>query len=154
MAVLQSHDWPGNVRQLRNVVRQLCISSRGLDRARVDSRLAQMLATGAPAPGATDAGTGEAQLTDDDLVAALRAHGHRIGATAAALGISRSALYNRVKGSTRIRQAKDLSAEEIAESRERCGGDLALMARDLEVSRRALGIRLRDLSPASDDAEP
>ena len=38
MAVLQAHDWPGNVRQLRNNIERLMILARGDDVGRADHR--------------------------------------------------------------------------------------------------------------------
>jgi two-component system nitrogen regulation response regulator GlnG len=158
VARLARHDWPGNVRQLRNVVRQLCISSRGLPRARVDSRLERLLAATAVPPARDDDGPEPADasgepapavdlqtISDDDVRAALRLHDYRIADAAAALGVSRSGLYHRIKERGTIRQAKDLTRAEIDAIRARCGGDLARMARELEVSRRALATRIREL---------
>jgi two-component system nitrogen regulation response regulator GlnG len=55
MLRLFHHHWPGNVRQLRNTVRQIVISSRGAAVVRVDVPLARALSkeplTGAPGPG-------------------------------------------------------------------------------------------------------
>jgi transcriptional regulator of acetoin/glycerol metabolism len=84
------------------------------------------------------------------VLAALRVCDYRVGDTAIALGVSRSWLYNHVRDNPRIRQAKDLSRDEIDRARARCSGDVATMARDLEVSRRALTIRLRDLEPVEE----
>lgn len=47
-ARLADFDWPGNVRQLRNVVRQLVIANRGRERAELTPALASLLA--APPP--------------------------------------------------------------------------------------------------------
>ena len=40
---LARYDWPGNVRQLRNVVRQLVIGSRGLPRLEIGPQVARLL---------------------------------------------------------------------------------------------------------------
>ncbi len=52
-ARLADFDWPGNVRQLRNVVRQLVIANRGRDRAELTPALASLLA--APPPSSLSA---------------------------------------------------------------------------------------------------
>ncbi len=44
MARLADLDWPGNVRQLQNIVRQMVIGSRGLDRVRQTPALERLLA--------------------------------------------------------------------------------------------------------------
>ncbi|MCU0684405.1 MAG: sigma 54-interacting transcriptional regulator [Polyangiaceae bacterium] len=46
---LACHDWPGNVRQLRNLARQLVIDSRGAPGLRLDARLARELSATTPA---------------------------------------------------------------------------------------------------------
>ena len=55
VARLAEHDWPGNIRQLRNVVRQLVISGRGRDRVEltpaVERVLAERASSGRAAPG-------------------------------------------------------------------------------------------------------
>jgi two-component system nitrogen regulation response regulator GlnG len=43
-AQLIRHPWPGNIRQLRNLTRQLVIGSRGLPQLRLDARVADELA--------------------------------------------------------------------------------------------------------------
>ena len=44
VARLVDHDWPGNVRQLRNVARQLVVSGRGRDRVEAGATLDRLLA--------------------------------------------------------------------------------------------------------------
>jgi DNA-binding NtrC family response regulator len=44
VARLAEYDWPGNIRQLRNVVRQLVIGSRGRDRLEVTPAVERLLA--------------------------------------------------------------------------------------------------------------
>ena len=56
VARLVDHDWPGNVRQLRNVARQLVIANRGRDRAELTPALASLLGgPSAPAPSPSSA---------------------------------------------------------------------------------------------------
>jgi DNA-binding NtrC family response regulator len=90
---LLAHPWPGNVRQLRNVLeRAVLLSDRAtLGPSDVDG--------GATAPGAVPA-DGRLTLADAErrhIEAVLRAEGGTVGRAAAALGISRSALYERIK---------------------------------------------------------
>ncbi|NMO16364.1 sigma-54-dependent Fis family transcriptional regulator [Pyxidicoccus fallax] len=183
--------WPGNIRQLRNLARQLVIGSRGQPRLLADPRLEQELAAAAgkapanaasaPSPGNTSASEGTAitsspatgpasatvvasavpaspapleakaprrkasQLTEQELLAALRENDWDLKATAEALGIARPSLYDLIDKSPHIRTAGDLSAEEITRCFHACAGDLDAMVRTLEVSRRALGRRLKEL---------
>ncbi|MBN1205084.1 MAG: sigma-54-dependent Fis family transcriptional regulator [Myxococcaceae bacterium] len=162
---LVRHPWPGNVRQLRNVTRQLVISSRGLPSLQVDPQLEQELralpaapfATPPPSalPSASSQAPAEArrkpsEVSEEEMMAALRAHAWDLAAAAAQLGISRASLYNLVKKSSRARTAKDLSVEEIRQSYRECQGDLEAMAQRLEISVRALQRRVRELGLEED----
>ncbi|WP_234023613.1 sigma 54-interacting transcriptional regulator [Sorangium cellulosum] len=49
VARLADHNWPGNIRQLRNVVRQLVIGSRGQERLAVGPAVERLLREAAPA---------------------------------------------------------------------------------------------------------
>ncbi|MCG8456302.1 MAG: sigma 54-interacting transcriptional regulator [Holophagales bacterium] len=81
-------------------------------------------------------------VSEGDLVRALRQHAFRIKPTAEALGISRTSLYALIDASPRIRKAQDLSREEIEGSRAEYEGDLDRMAEALEVSRKGLSRRM------------
>jgi two-component system, NtrC family, nitrogen regulation response regulator GlnG len=161
--------WPGNVRQLRNVARQIVIDSRGEPSARLSARLgrelsADLLAPPAPppsprptpAPGrAAEAPAPRRRPSDvgaEELVAALRESGWDLQAAADRLGVSRPSLYDLIEKSPHVRTAGDLSADEIARCVRECGGDLDAAARRLEVSRRALGRRVKELGIDTPDA--
>ena len=160
VARLARWHWPGNVRQLRNVVRQLVIAHRDMDQMAMLPAIASMLESdpvstrsGTPEPHALDATRQSApprtrtprDVVEDEMVAALRAHDWRLDATAKALGISRPALYARIAKSDRVRTAADLTLEEIAASLERHDGDTRATARALEVSENALRRRMAKL---------
>ncbi len=156
--------WPGNVRQLRNVTRQLIIGSRGLPFLRAEPRLLRELDSGAvPAPRLTLAEAAEpatppppkaasrrkpSDVSEPELLAALRDNAWDFQAAADQLGIPRPSVYDLVDRSPNIRTAGDLSAEEIARCHRECQGDLDAMVRRLEVSRRALSRRLKELGIA------
>ncbi|NBD07374.1 sigma 54-interacting transcriptional regulator [Corallococcus silvisoli] len=157
--------WPGNVRQLRNVARQLVIGSRGLPGLRVDARLEQALDAdalpipgqvlpvdgGAPAAENTPAGVRTparrkpADVSEQEVLEALRACAWDLKATADWLGIPRSSVYVLIDKSSLLRTARDLSPEEITRCFHECEGDLDRMVQKLEVSRRALQRRVREL---------
>lgn len=163
VARLAMHSWPGNVRQLRNVALQLALGNGDAVNAVLDTRLPQS-AGDAPAGAAirvvsSAAPIGEkaappsvrkkwrdaAELSDAEIAAALEAVGFRIQRAANALGVSRASLYDRIEKSDAIRKGADLPASAIEEAAARHAGDLAAMARDLRVSRRALARRMRQL---------
>ena len=147
MARLCAAEWPGNVRQLQNVVRQLVISSRGRRGLVVDDVVEATL----PPPGTSRAPAEAArpsELSDADLLAALRAHGFKMAATARALGIARSSLYLMIDRCPAIRKAGDLGADELKAALDAAGGDLDRVVTQLEVSRHGLRLRLRELGLA------
>jgi two-component system nitrogen regulation response regulator NtrX len=107
MAVLQSHDWPGNVRQLRNNVERLMILAGGDPDAVVD---ASMLPpdVGSMVPSMPNGSGGEhlmgLPLRDarevferEYLVAQISRFGGNISRTAEFVGMERSALHRKLK---------------------------------------------------------
>ena len=163
VARLAAFDWPGNVRQLRNVVRQVVIA--GLDGGDEEMWLtAERLLQESARPAGPQDGDATApvlaepparpprksyrhpeEVGEEEMLAALRAHRWRIQRAAEALGISRGSLYDRIEKSPRIRKAVDLSREEIEACRALHGGDLDAMAECLEVSKRGLQRRMTQL---------
>jgi two-component system, NtrC family, nitrogen regulation response regulator GlnG len=151
VARLASHDWPGNVRQLRNVVRQLAIAGRDLPEVPVGPVIERLFQEAPSSPEIPRAQPSRPawrrpdDVREDELLAALRANRWRLQPTAAQLGISRSSLYDRIDRSSGIRKAVDLSQEEIEAAFARCQGDLDAMVEELEVSKRGLQRRMKSL---------
>jgi two-component system nitrogen regulation response regulator GlnG len=156
--------WPGNVRQLRNVARQLVIGSRGLPRLQATPRLEQELSSSVtPIPqrsgGASASPEQEpvvsqeqgpsrrkpSDVTEQELLEALRSTSWDLKAAAERLGIARPSLYVLIERSSSLRTAGDLSPEEISRCFQECNGNLDAMVRKLEVSRRGLQRRVREL---------
>ncbi|SEU32249.1 sigma 54-interacting transcriptional regulator [Stigmatella erecta] len=161
---LVSFAWPGNVRQLRNFTRQIVIGSRGQGSLQASPRLEQELEAAAapavrpsptPAPVAPAAEEPEAarrkpsEVSDAELLEALRASAWDLKAAAQRLGITRPSLYVLIEKSPSLRTAGDLSVEEISRCYQECQGDLDTMARRLEVSKRGLQRRVRELGLGS-----
>jgi two-component system, NtrC family, nitrogen regulation response regulator NtrX len=107
MAVLQSHDWPGNVRQLRNNIERLMILAGGEPDAVLD---ASMLPpdVGSMVPSMPNGNGGEhlmgLALRDarevferEYLVAQISRFGGNISRTAEFVGMERSALHRKLK---------------------------------------------------------
>ena len=106
MAVLQAHDWPGNIRQLRNNIERLMILSRVEEGTVVT---AEMLPSeiGEMLPSATGSG-GEHLMSlplkeareafeKDYLAAQVARFGGNISKTAEFVGMERSALHRKLK---------------------------------------------------------
>jgi two-component system nitrogen regulation response regulator GlnG len=158
---LARHAWPGNIRQLRNVTRQLVIGSRGQPSLRLDAQLEQELAlpeaslpgrpAGAHAPSATKAASRRkpSDISQPELLAALRENGWDFQAAADRLGIHRTSIYDLIERCPGLRTAGDLSVEEITRCHVECRGDLDAMVRRLEVSKRALSRRIKELGLGS-----
>jgi len=106
MAVLQSHSWPGNVRQLRNIVERLLIlATDDAEQAISADLLPPDLGTGAPW---NNGGKGDLVISlplreareifeRDYLMAQINRFGGNISRTAAFIGMERSALHRKLK---------------------------------------------------------
>ncbi len=107
MAVLQSHDWPGNIRQLRNNVERLMILAPGDPEAELT---ADMLPSevGALVPSTPNGAGGEKLMSlplrdarevfeREYLVAQISRFGGNISRTAEFIGMERSALHRKLK---------------------------------------------------------
>ncbi len=169
VARLAHYDWPGNVRQLRNVARHLAISGRDLDTVPLDRNLERLLAptpaitpvpgrpevrgrdhtpTPTPVPGEREAAGPRrkpSEVTDEELLTALRKHRFRLEPTAIELRITRPSLYMLIDKSPHLRKAKDIPKAELLALSEKLGGDVEAMAEQLEVSSRGLYLRLREI---------
>lgn len=133
-------DWSGNVRQLRNLVRQLVIASRGLERVirtpAVDRVLKSPVPDSSPSRGVPD---------DAAIAEALREADYRPAAAAKSLGISKTTLYAWMARTPGVRKAGDLTPADLDGARSVVGEGTAQMARHLEVSKRGLTLRIKDL---------
>jgi two-component system nitrogen regulation response regulator NtrX len=107
MAVLQSHDWPGNIRQLRNNVERLMILASGDPEAELTS---DMLPSeiGALVPSTPNGAGGEKLMSlplrdarevfeREYLIAQINRFGGNISRTAEFIGMERSALHRKLK---------------------------------------------------------
>jgi two-component system, NtrC family, nitrogen regulation response regulator NtrX len=107
MAVLQSHDWPGNIRQLRNNVERLMILAAGDPDAAIT---AEMLPAeiGALIPSTPNGNGGERLMSlplrearevfeREYLLAQINRFGGNISRTAEFVGMERSALHRKLK---------------------------------------------------------
>jgi len=107
MAVLQAHDWPGNIRQLRNNIERLMILTRGDPGATITADLLPA-EVGAMLPSLSSNSGGEHLLAmplrnarevfeRDYLKAQIDRFGGNISRTAEFVGMERSALHRKLK---------------------------------------------------------
>ncbi|MEM9554572.1 MAG: sigma 54-interacting transcriptional regulator [Acidobacteriota bacterium] len=164
VASLARHPWPGNVRQLANVARQLAIAGRaggaprlplgvrrlveevelgGGDSTEPASRV-EVEAESAP----TRRGSSYrpiSEIEDAVIVATLERHRWRAKPAAEELGVSRSSLYRRLETLPGVVRAGDLDRVTIDAALVAHAGALDAAAQALRVSREALQLRLREL---------
>jgi two-component system, NtrC family, nitrogen regulation response regulator GlnG len=151
VARLVAADLPGNVRQLRNLARQIAIGNRGRDAAEavLPPGLERQLAGGSgsrPSPAAArPTYRRPADVGEEELLAALAANRWRLAAAAAQLGLSRTSLYTLIDRSAAIRKAADLDRAEISGALARHGNDLDAAVEELRVSRHGLQLRMTEL---------
>lgn len=91
---LQAHPWPGNIRELRNVLERALLACQGPRLEPADLVLTRV--PGAPEPESTLDMTLDA-LERFHIERILRAEGGRVEAAARRLGIPRSTLYQKLK---------------------------------------------------------
>ncbi|MEM9557673.1 MAG: sigma 54-interacting transcriptional regulator [Acidobacteriota bacterium] len=84
------------------------------------------------------------EVTDDELVDALRAADFELTPAAETLGVSRAVLYRLIDRCPRVRKAADLERREIESTLEHQGDEIAA-ARRLEVSVQGLRLRMKAL---------
>jgi two-component system, NtrC family, nitrogen regulation response regulator GlnG len=164
VARLARYNWPGNVRQLLNVARQIVIASRASEVVEIGPQVEKLLreATSGrtpetageqpapePAPPRRRAEAAEyrspSEVSEAEVVEALRASRWEVKPAAERLGISRPSLYLLIDKFPSIRKAADLSRAEILEGREVCGGNLDALVDHLEVSKKGLLQRMKQL---------
>jgi len=158
-ARLVRYSWPGNIRELRNITRQMVIASRGQPCLRMDPQLERELGkVAAPAPVAGHsvrvpqaaeprAGVPRrkpSDVSEQELRDALRANSWDLKPAADQLGIPRTSIYDRM-AHFGIPTAGDLSVEELTRCHQECKADLDAMVQRLEVSKQALRRRIREL---------
>jgi two-component system nitrogen regulation response regulator GlnG len=175
VARLAMASWPGNVRALRNAVRQMVIASHTEPRAVIDGGVERLMdptaqesaadpwssapnlitnpqphvhaAPARPAP----AEPSEVARTSRDIdmetfYEAYRRNGWSASATAAELGIPRTTVIALRDRHPNLRNPNKIPPAELRQALRECNGDITLLAERLQVSRRGLQLRLSQLS--------
>ncbi len=150
---LARHSWPGNVRQLRNVARQIVLASRGARHARLDAAVEVAIREPAPseAPSRRERGPAPprkrkpSEIEVAELTRVMRECRWKVGPAAEQLGISRASLYELIDRTPQLRRASDVSREELEVLMGELGKSVPRLAERLEVSPRGLKLRMKDL---------
>jgi two-component system NtrC family response regulator len=92
------YDWPGNVRQLRNVIERACVLTRshGIEADDVDTDSAESVPTSGALP-ESDLPTAVARLEEAMIRKALEASGGNRSEAARRLNINRQLLYTKMQ---------------------------------------------------------
>ena len=147
VAALVRHRWPGNVRELINAARQIALAAHARRRVRLAEipALARMETSPAPAPASRTVDADAGPPSDAEMLAALEEHRWSVNAAARALGTAKINVYRYIDRSPRLRKAGEIPDDEVRAVHAACGGDLDAMSARLEVSRRALTYRLKQI---------
>lgn len=157
VARLVRYDWPGNVRQLRNVARQLVMyrnspdphtDAASLERLLPSTSLSRRLrSSGAersddstidrsaePAVTASGRFRRAVEVPEEELLEVLEQHHWQLKPAAQALGVSRPTLYRLIDDCAQLRKAADVAETELREALQRAKGSLRRAAIELRVS--------------------
>jgi transcriptional regulator of acetoin/glycerol metabolism len=85
------------------------------------------------------------EVSQDELIASLKANAYRLAPTAKALGISRTSLYALIESSSQVRKATDIDELELREALQSVDNRLTEAAAMLEISVHALKLRVKAL---------
>lgn len=94
--ILLDHDWPGNVREMRNVLERVLILSSGGGKIRVE-HLPRDLGRGGGQPGSAALGQSLQEVERDHIARTLSAQNGNRSRTARILGVSRTTLIKKIK---------------------------------------------------------
>ena len=149
---LMNYEWPGNIRQLRNVVHQLIINNSerpvlldlGCLKEYMRSDLSEQVTPDLQPPDAK-LSRKPADIDLNDLFEAMKNNRWEPARAARALGIPRSSIYDLIKKSDRLQSTEDLDEAVIRDALKANHGDVERTAASLEVSVHGLRRRINRL---------
>lgn len=154
MQQLLDYHWPGNIRELRNVVRQIIISAHSSPVLSLPAEFAAKKQKNQPQAKPTEAATAEplkseqnkpakrkpASIDKDELINALTRYDYEVSKTAESLNISRASVYLLMK-QFKVPNVTDFSDQQILQLLDE-QKDIITVARQLQVSQSALRRRV------------
>jgi two-component system nitrogen regulation response regulator GlnG len=141
-----NHDWPGNIRQLRQVARRCLIALQAGELPDFDGFIDKP-ARAAAAPAAAPRKKKLSELSGEDVLSALNDNDWYILGAARQLGISRPSMYFLIEANVQIRTPEQIPAPEIAAALDKSGGQLETCAAMLKTPSEALRRFLRNFPP-------
>lgn len=136
---LMQHDFPGNVRELKNIAVQMALDHHEAPTAALPHRL-----TRKPPESETERPSSPSPPTESGIRDALRANQWNVARAASALGIAKNTLVAAIARNQTLHLAKDLDEQTIRDALDD-SGTLPEAAERLEVSAHGLRLRMRTL---------
>ena len=161
------YDWPGNIRQLKNIAQQLAIYNRDADYLTIPDHINELFSFQKIQTKTSDIHSSQdssiliesinktdsqdkpirrkpSTVSESELIIALKQQRWDLKATAEQLNISRAALYKIIDNTASVRTASDLCIDDLRNAFQKASGDLEKMVDLLEVSKAALKRRMKD----------
>jgi two-component system nitrogen regulation response regulator GlnG len=168
---MANYDWPGNIRQLRHIVKRVLLALKDGDAPDFASLLATVPVRPSHVPDSAPPGTSSVpelgdvdtitadsqprrtgqprkklvELSEADVLAAMQNNDWMIQGAAQELGISRPSMYKLLEAHSQIRHIGQISPEEIALAIDRSNGDIEACAALLKTPAEALRRYLNSL---------
>lgn len=144
--------WPGNVRQLRVLAHRIAIANRGDPGFHMNNAVESLLEeAGVPKESGSKPSSPTSiaklqpwEVTEDTLRQALRRNQYRARTAADELGISATSIYTLIERFG-IPTSKSLTKEQILQAFETARENIEVAAEMLEVPKRGLQLRIKDL---------
>lgn len=142
---LSIYDWPGNIRELRNVLQNIALGQPFLkctgknenpkNKSKKETEVLSIHKY-----------RNQNEVSEEEVIAALDEVGWVIKPAAEKLGVSRTALYDLMEKSNKISVAEDIPADIIKDTIKNIPGGIESWAKHLKVGREALNKRIRKIA--------
>ncbi len=153
MAQIVNYDWPGNIRQLRNIVRQIVINSQGCEQLQLSESIASQLShfdsqcqdttSAAIEPPISNPRRKPNTVSKTELETVLQQQLWQLQAAADHLNISRASVYELITR-YQIRSQLDCTEAQLRASYDKHNGHIETMVFDLKMSKHAIRRRLNE----------